>query len=130
MIEGNGILIIRLKFFRFLNNNNSVSEKQIEIIRTCSFVNIEDELDILNIDEKKELTSNTFKLFNVFVESMIQKDLIKFTGLYSCLTSILTEIFSTKNLFSIIFGFIKENSKTESKIILDILNQCKRISNN
>lgn len=130
MIEGNGILIIRLKFFRFLNNNNSVSEKQIEIIRTFSFVNIEDELDILNIDEKKELTSNTFKLFNVFVESMIQKDLIKFTGLYSCLTSILTEIFSTKNLFSIIFGFIKENSKTESKIILDILNQCKKISNN
>ena len=55
MIEENGILIIRLKFFRFLNNNNnSLSEKQIEILRTFSFINVEDELELLDIDEKSK----------------------------------------------------------------------------
>ena len=59
MIEENGILIIRLKFFRFLNNNiNSMSEKQIEILRTFSFINIEDELNLLDIDEKKKLVNS------------------------------------------------------------------------
>ena len=130
MIEENGILIIRLKFFRFLNNNNnSLSEKQIEILRTFSFINVEDELELLDIDEKKKLVNSPLKLFTIFIESMNEKDLIRFTGLNSCLTSLLTEIFSTKNLFSIIFGFINENSKTESKIILDILNKCKKLNN-
>ena len=125
MIEENGILIIRLKFFRFLNNNNnSLSEKQIEILRTFSFINVEDELELL-----EKLVNNPLKLLKIFIESMNEKDLIRFTGLNSCLTSLLTEIFSTKNLFSIIFGFINENSKTESKIILDILNQCKKLNN-
>ena len=120
-----GHIILRIKFFKFLSNNDvSKSQRQIEVIRTFSFVDIKD-------DENENISNSSVSNFKKMLQSITNYDLNTFTEISSNLTDILREIFSVPKLYSFIFGLINELKGDIHKSLktLNILNVCKSIDN-
>ena len=118
-----GHMILRIKFFKFLSNNDhSKSQRQIEVIRTFSFIDIKD-------DEIGDRRSVDF--FKQLIQSIANMDFNKFTEISSNLTDIVRQCFSLPNLFSFIFGLVDESRQDLQKSIntLNLLNICKNIDN-
>ena len=122
-----GHIILKIKFFKFLSNNDiSKSQRQIEVIRTFSFIDIkDDEGDNINN------SSSSINCFIKMLQSITNYDLNQFTELSSNLTDILREIFSLPKLYTFIFGLINEykNNFEKSLRTLNILNICTKIDN-
>lgn len=140
ILEEAGHVIIRLKFYKYATEaDKSKSQREIEIIRTFSFVDIEgfssDFIDLLNsnkiVTAKNNPKNYSMFCFKRFIESIANRDLIKFSEISSTLTDVLTEVFTIQNLFTFIFGFVSEYKQdlVKSKLTLDILNKCKLINN-
>ena len=122
-----GHLILKIKFFKFLSNNDiSKPQRQIEVIRTFSFIDIKD-------DERDNMnnTSSSINCFIKLLQSITNYDLNQFTELSSNLTDILREIFSIPKLYTFIFGIINEYKDNIEKSLgtLNLLNICKNIDN-
>ena len=141
IIEEAGHVIIQLKFYRFISEaDNTKSQREIEIIRTISFVDIagisDDFLQLVKsnriITVKEDPKNYSMYCFKNFIESIANKDLIKFSDISSTLTDILTEIFTVQNMFTFFFGFISEYKQDvlKSQLTLDLLNKCKLFNNN
>ena len=124
-----GHIILKIKFFKFLSNNDaSKSQRQIEVIRTFSFVDIkDDELDNKNTNNN----SSSIISFKKMIQSITNYDLNKFTEISSNLTDILREIFSLPKLYTFIFGLVNQYKKNIDKSLrtLNLLNVCKNIDN-
>ena len=122
-----GHIILKIKFFKFLSNNDvSKSQRQIEVIRTFSFIDIkDDEGDNINN------SSPSINCFIKMLQSITNYDLNTFTELSSNLTDIAREIFSLPKLYTFIFGLINEykNNIEKSLRTLNLLNICKKIDN-
>ena len=119
-----GHIILRIKFFKFLSNNDvSKSQRQIEIIRSFSFIDIK--------DDEGESNSSSVINFKKMIQSISNFDLNSFTELSSNLTDILREIFSVPKLYTFIFGIINEYKNDIEKTLktLNLLNICKNIDN-
>ena len=140
ILEEAGHVIIRLKFYKFATEaDESKSQREIEIVRTFSFVDIEgfssDFIDLVEsnkvVTAKNNPKNYSMFCFKRFIESIANRDLIKFSEISSTLTDVLTEIFTIQNLFTFIFGFVSEYKQdlVKSKLTLDILNKCKLINN-
>ena len=131
-----GHTILKIKFFKFLSNNDlSKSQRQIEVIRTFSYIDIKDdeENDIIYLSAGNN-NNNKIKsiyFFQKMIQSMVSYDLDKFTEISSNLTDILRDIFSVPNLYSFIFGLINEykDDLDQSLNTLNLLNICKNIDN-
>ena len=122
-----GHIILKIKFFKFLSNNDiSKSQRQIEVIRTFSFIDIKDDEG-----DNKNNSSPSINCFIKMLQSITNYDLNQFTELSSNLTDILREIFSLPKLYTFIFGLINEykNNIEKSLRTLNILNICKKIDN-
>ena len=122
-----GHIILKIKFFKFLSNNDvSKSQRQIEVIRTFSFIDIKD-------DEGDNINnySSSINCFIKMLQSITNYDLNTFTELSSNLTDIVREIFSLPKLYTFIFGLINEykNNIEKSLRTLNLLNICKKIDN-
>ena len=123
-----GHIILKIKFFKFLSNNDiSKSQRQIEVIRTFSFIDIKD-------DEKDNMNNSSYSSINCFIkmlQSITNYDLNQFTELSSNLTDIIREMFSIPKLYTFIFGLINEYKNDIEKSIrtLNLLNICKNIDN-
>ena len=121
-----GHTILKIKFFKFLSNNDaSKSQRQIEIIRSFSFIDIkDDEGDNMN-------NSSSVLCFKKLIQCLTNYDLNSFTELSSNLTDILREIFSVPKLYTFIFGLISEYQYGLDKSLktLNLLNICKNIDN-
>jgi len=130
--ENEGHMILKIKFFKFLTNNDlSKSQRQIEVIRTFSYIDIKDDEDDYYISKS---AGNNNKIQSVFffkkmIQSITNYDLDKFTEISSNLTDILRDIFSIPNLYSFIFGLINEYQDDLDKSLktLNLLNTCKNI---
>ena len=120
-----GHIILKIKFFKFLSNNDiSKSKRQIEIIRTFSFIDIKD-------DENDNIGNSSVNNFKKMIQCIANYDLNKFTEISSNLTDILREVFSIPKLYTFIFGLINELRGDVNKSIktLNLLNVCKSIDN-
>jgi len=120
-----GHIILKIKFFKFLSNNDaSKSQRQIEVIRTFSFIDIKD-------DENDNVSNSSMNNFKKMIQSITNYDLNKFTELSSNLTDILREIFSVPKLYTFIFGLVNELRGDINKSLktLNLLNFCKNIDN-
>ena len=127
--EAEGHIIVKIKFFQFLSNNDtSKSQRQIEIIRTFSFIDIKDDETSGNDMNSPSYSINCFKKM---IQSITNCDLNQFTEISSNLTDILREIFSIPKLYTFIFGLIDENKGSIDKSLktLNLLNICKNIDN-
>ena len=121
-----GHIIIKIKYFKFLSNNDlSKSQRQIEIIRSFSFIDIK--------DDEGDKTNNSYSLicFKKMIQNITNYDLNSFTEISSNLTDILREIFSLPKLYTFIFGLISEYKIDIDKSLktLNLLNICKNIDN-
>ena len=120
-----GHIILKIKFFKFLSNNDaSKSQRQIEVIRNFSFIDIKD-------DENDNMSNSSINNFKKMIQCITNYDLNKFTELSSNLTDILREIFSVPKLYTFIFGLINEVRGDINKSLktLNLLNVCKNIDN-
>ena len=123
-----GHIILKIKFFKFLSNNDaSKSQRQIEVLRTFSFVDIKDDED----DNTNTNNSSSVSSFKKMIQSITNYDLNKFTEISSNLTDIFREIFSLPKLYTFIFGLVNEYRKNIEKSLrtLNLLNVCKNIDN-
>ena len=119
-----GHIILKIKYFKFLSNNDvSKSQRQIEIIRSFSFIDIK--------DDEGNNNSSSILCFKKMIQSITYYDLNNFIELSSNLTDILREIFSMPKLYTFIFGLINEYKIDLEKTLktLDMLNICKNIDN-
>ena len=121
-----GHVIIKIKYFKFLSSNDlSKSQRQIEIIRSFSFIDIK--------DDEGDNYNNSYSLtcFKKMIQNIVNYDLNSFTEISSNLTDILREIFSLPKLYSFIFGLINEYKIDIDKSLktLNLLNICKNIDN-
>ena len=128
-----GHMILKIKFFKFLNNNDlSKSQRQIEVIRTFSYIDIkDDEGEDCMIQSVGNEKNQSVYLFKKMIQSITNYDLDKFTELSSNLTDILRDIFSIPNLYSFIFGLINEYKDDLDRTFntLNLMNICKNIDN-
>ena len=131
-----GHMILKIKFFKFLSNNDlSKSQRQIEVIRTFSYIDIKDDEENGIIYQSAGNNNNnkvkSIYFFQKMIQSMVNYDLDKFTEISSNLTDILRDIFSVPNLYSFIFGLINEykDDLDLSLQTLNLLNICKNIDN-
>ena len=125
-----GHMILKIKFFKFLGDNDlSKSQRQIEVIRTFSFIDIKD--DEGHISNSVDNNPQSIYYFKKMIQSIVNYDLDKFTEISSNLTDILREIFSVPNLYSFIFGLINQYKDNLDKSLktLNMLNICKNIDN-
>ena len=119
-----GHIILKIKYFKFLSNNDvSKSQRQIEIIRSFSFIDIK--------DDEGNNNSSSVLCFKKMIQSITYYDLNNFTEISSNLTDILREIFSVPKLYTFIFGLINEYKIDLEKTLktLNMLNICKNIDN-
>ena len=130
-----GHMILKIKFFKFLSNNDlSKSQRQIEVIRTFSYIDIKDDEENDIIYQSAGNNNNKVKsiyFFQKMIQSIVNYDLDKFTEISSNLTDIIRDIFSVPNLYSFIFGLINEykDDLDLSLNTLNLLNICKNIDN-
>ena len=132
--DNEGHIILKIKFFKFITNNDlSKSQRQIEIIRTFSYIDIKDDEEdnyIKNSAGNNKI--NSIFYFKKMIQSITNYDLNKFIEISSNLTDILRDIFSIPNLYSFIFGLINEYKDDLDKSLktLNLLNTCKNIDHN
>jgi hypothetical protein len=135
----NGHLIISLKFFKFLTDTDvNKEQREVEIIRTVSFIDIEgfnssltqsliknQPMSIAN--NPKNYTLNNFKNL---IESIASHDFEKFSQVNSILCSVISDIFRNQNSTYFLFGFIDHNynSVLETTITLEMMNKFKNIN--
>ena len=128
-----GHIILKIKFFKFLTNNDlSKSQRQIEVIRTFSYIDIKDDEGDNYISQSASNNNNqSIYYFRKLIQSIANYDLDKFTEISSNLTDILRDIFSVPNLYSFIFGLVNEyrDSLNQTLRTLNLLNICKNIDN-
>ena len=128
-----GHIILKIKFFKFLTNNDlSKSQRQIEVIRTFSYIDIkDDEEDAYVSKSASNNKSQSIYFFKKMIQSITNYDLDKFTEISSNLTDILRDMFSVPNLYSFIFGLINEYRDDIDQALrtLNLLNICKNIDN-
>ena len=126
-----GHMILKIKFFKFLNNNDlSKTQRQIEVIRTFSYIDIKDDEDdnYMAISTGNKNVQSIF-FFKKMIQSITNYDLDKFAEISSNLTDILRDIFNMPNLYSFIFGLINEYKDDLDKSLrtLNLLDICKNI---
>ena len=132
--DNEGHMILKIKFFKFITNNDlSKSQRQIEIIRTFSYIDIKDDEEdnyIKNSAGNNKI--NSIFYFKKMIQSITNYDLNKFVEISSNLTDILRDIFSVPNLYSFVFGLINEYKDDLDKSLktLNLLNTCKNIDHN
>ena len=128
-----GHIILKIKFFKFLTNNDlSKSQRQIEVIRTFSYIDIkDDEEDAYVSKSASNNKSQSIYFFKKMIQSITNYDLDKFTEISSNLTDILRDMFSVPNLYSFIFGLVNEYRDDIDQTLrtLNLLNICKNIDN-
>ena len=128
-----GHIILKIKFFKFLTNNDlSKSQRQIEVIRTFSYIDIkDDEEDAYVSKSASNNKSQSIYFFKKMIQSITNYDLDKFTEISSNLTDILRDMFSVPNLYSFIFGLVNEYRDDIDQALrtLNLLNICKNIDN-
>ena len=128
-----GHIILKIKFFKFLTNNDlSKSQRQIEVIRTFSYIDIkDDEEDAYVSKSASNNKSQSIYFFKKMIQSITNYDLDKFTEISSNLTDILRDMFSVPNLYSFIFGLVNEyrDDIDQALCTLNLLNICKNIDN-
>ena len=129
IIEERGHVIIKLKFFKFISENDaSKSQREVEVIRSFTFVDIDgfhnEFINDNNVD-------NSLKCFEKFIECVARNDIVHFCEISSTLTDILTEIFTVQNLITFFFGFVSQYELNYNKSIftLDIALKSKLINN-
>ena len=131
--KNEGHMILKIKFFKFLTNNDlSKSQRQIEVIRTFSYIDIkDDEGDNYVSQSASSDKGKSVYYFRKMIQSITNYDLDKFTEISSNLTDILRDIFSVPNLYSFIFGLINEyrDDLNQTLRTLNLLNICKNIDN-
>ena len=131
--KNEGHIILKIKFFKFLTNNDlSKSQRQIEVIRTFSYIDIkDDEGDNFISKSASNNKIQSMYYFRKLIQSIANYDLDKFTEISSNLTDILREIFSVPNLYSFIFGLVNEyrDDLNQTLRTLNLLNICKNIDN-
>ena len=131
--KNEGHIILKIKFFKFLTNNDlSKSQRQIEVIRTFSYIDIKDDEGDNYISQSASNKNNqSIYYFRKLIQSIANYDLDKFTEISSNLTDILRDIFSVPNLYSFIFGLVNEyrDSLNQTLRTLNLLNICKNIDN-
>ena len=131
--KNEGHIILKIKFFKFLTNNDlSKSQRQIEVIRTFSYIDIKDDEGDNYISQSASNNNNqSIYYFRKLIQSIANYDLDKFTEISSNLTDILRDIFSVPNLYSFIFGLVNEyrDSLNQTLRTLNLLNICKNIDN-
>jgi hypothetical protein len=128
--ENEGHMILKIKFFKFLTNNDlSKSQRQIEVIRTFSYIDIKDDEEDYYIAKSTGNKLQSVFFFKKMIQSITNYDLDKFTEISSNLTDILRDIFSIPNLYSFIFGLVNEYQDDLDKSLktLNLLNTCKNI---
>ena len=128
--ENEGHMILKIKFFKFLTNNDlSKSQRQIEVIRTFSYIDIKDDEEDYYIAKSTGNKLHSVFFFKKMIQSITNYDLDKFTEISSNLTDILRDIFSIPNLYSFIFGLVNEYQDDLDKSLktLNLLNTCKNI---
>ena len=128
--ENEGHMILKIKFFKFLTNNDlSKSQRQIEVIRTFSYIDIKDDEEDYYIAKSTGNKLQSVFIFKKMIQSITNYDLDKFTEISSNLTDILRDIFSIPNLYSFIFGLVNEYQDDLDKSLktLNLLNTCKNI---
>ena len=129
--NNDGHMILKIKFFKFLSSKDlSKSQRQIEVIRTFSYIDIKDDegVDYMSNSAGGNKTHSVF-LFKKMIQSITNYDLDKFTEISSNLTDILRDIFSIPNLYSFIFGLVNEYKDDLDKSLktLNLLDTCKNI---
>jgi hypothetical protein len=135
----NGHLIISLKFFKFVSDDDiNKEQREVEIIRTISFIDIEgfnsSFTDIL-VNKKTASIKNDAKNFtlvklkNLF-EALSSADLDKYSEINSTFCNILLETLRIQNSFVFMFAFINQNESTlsESTVTLELMNKFKEIN--
>ena len=128
--ENEGHMILKIKFFKFLTNNDlSKSQRQIEVIRTFSYIDIKDDEEDNYMAKSTGNKLQSVFFFKKMIQSITNYDLDKFTEISSNLTDILRDIFSIPNLYSFIFGLVNEYQDDLDKSLktLNLLNTCKNI---
>ena len=128
--ENEGHMILKIKFFKFLTNNDlSKSQRQIEVIRTFSYIDIKDDEEDYYMTKSTGNKLQSVFFFKKMIQSITNYDLDKFTEISSNLTDILRDIFSIPNLYSFIFGLVNEYQDDLDKSLktLNLLNTCKNI---
>ena len=128
--ENEGHMILKIKFFKFLTNNDlSKSQRQIEVIRTFSYIDIKDDEEDNYMAKSTGNKLQSVFFFKKMIQSITNYDLNKFTEISSNLTDILRDIFSIPNLYSFIFGLVNEYQDDLDKSLktLNLLNTCKNI---
>ena len=128
--ENEGHMILKIKFFKFLTNNDlSKSQRQIEVIRTFSYIDIKDDEEDYYIAKSTGNKLQSVFFFKKMIQSITNYDLDKFTEISSNLTDILRDIYSIPNLYSFIFGLVNEYQDDLDKSLktLNLLNTCKNI---
>ena len=128
--ENEGHMILKIKFFKFLTNNDlSKSQRQIEVIRTFSYIDIKDDEEDYYMAKSTGNKLQSVFFFKKMIQSITNYDLDKFTEISSNLTDILRDIFSIPNLYSFIFGLVNEYQDDLDKSLktLNLLNTCKNI---
>ena len=128
-----GHIILKIKFFKFLTNNDlSKSQRQIEVIRTFSYIDIKDDEEYAYVSKSASNNkSQSIYFFKKMIQSITNYDLDKFTEISSNLTDILRDMFSVPNLYSFIFGLVNEYRDDIDQALrtLNLLNICKNIDN-
>ena len=128
--ENEGHMILKIKFFKFLTNKDlSKSQRQIEVIRTFSYIDIKDDEEDYHMMKSTGNKPQSVFFFKKMIQSITNYDLDKFTEISSNLTDILRDIFSIPNLYSFIFGLVNEYQDDLDKSLktLNLLNTCKNI---
>ena len=128
--ENDGHMILKIKFFKFLTNKDlSKSQRQIEVIRTFSYIDIKDDEEDYHMMKSTGNKLQSVFFFKKMIQSITNYDLDKFTEISSNLTDILRDIFSIPNLYSFIFGLVNEYQDDLDKSLktLNLLNTCKNI---
>jgi hypothetical protein len=135
----NGHLIISLKFFKFVTDADMNKEqREVEIIRTVSFIDIEGFnstfTDVLLKNQTVSINNSpkNYSLINFknLIESISAVDLEKYSEINSILCTLITEILRVQNSSIFMFGFIDQNDNSifESTVTLEIMNKFKNLN--
>jgi hypothetical protein len=134
-----GHVIISLKFFKFVTDADfNREQREVEIIRTISFVDFEgfnqSFTEILlnknTISIKKDAKNYTLVNLKNFIEAMSSVDLEKYSEINSTLCNVLIEIMRNHNSSIFMFAFVNQNESTltESTVTLELMNKFKNIN--
>lgn len=134
-----GSMIITLKFFKYVTDKDiNKEQREIEIIRSISFVEIEGfnhiftEILLNNqtVSPNKDPKNFSLLSFKNLIESIATLDFEKYTEINSTLNQVLIDILKISNSTHFLFGFIDQNEASilESSVTLGIMNKFKTLN--